>query len=42
MEAGKQRGGETGIAYFTCSSSSLERVFMELVRVSESELYSVE
>lgn len=28
--------GDHGISYFTCSSSSLERVFMEIVHMSES------
>ena len=34
-----QRGQETGngFSYFTCSSSSLERVFMELVHMSEND-----
>ena len=29
--------GESGIVYFTCSSSSLERVFMEIVHMSEHD-----
>ncbi|OHT16991.1 ABC transporter family protein [Tritrichomonas foetus] len=33
MEEGKK--GENGFVYYTCSSSSLERVFMEIVRMSE-------
>ena len=34
-----QRGqeGDNGFSYFTCSSSSLERVFMELVHMSEND-----
>lgn len=28
---------EFGITYYTCSSSSLERVFMEIVQMSENE-----
>ncbi|KAK8876558.1 hypothetical protein M9Y10_006775 [Tritrichomonas musculus] len=34
-----QKGLESdcGITYYTCSSSSLERVFMEIVQISESE-----
>jgi hypothetical protein len=35
MEQGKQ--GECGFNYYTCSSSSLERVFMEIVHMSESD-----
>lgn len=35
MQEGKE--GDSGIAYYTCSSSSLERVFMEIVHMSESE-----
>jgi ABC-type multidrug transport system ATPase subunit len=35
MQQGKQNG--SGFSYYTCSSSSLERVFMEIVRMSESE-----
>lgn len=35
MEAGKQ--GPNGFDYYTCSSSSLERVFMEIVRLSEQD-----
>ena len=35
MQAGKE--GENGFNYYTCSSSSLERVFMEIVHMSESE-----
>jgi ABC-type multidrug transport system ATPase subunit len=33
MQQGKQNG--CGFSYYTCSSSSLERVFMEIVRMSE-------
>jgi ABC-type multidrug transport system ATPase subunit len=33
MEEGKR--GDNGFCYYTCSSSSLERVFMEIVRISE-------
>ena len=33
MEEGKQ--GDNGFNYYTCSSSSLEKVFMEIVRISE-------
>ena len=33
MEKGKD--GDNGFNYFTCSSSSLEKVFMEIVRISE-------
>lgn len=29
--------GDNGFSYFTCSSSSLERVFMELVHMSEND-----
>jgi ABC-type multidrug transport system ATPase subunit len=35
MEEGKRSG--SGFNYYTCSSSSLERVFMEIVRISESK-----
>jgi ABC-type multidrug transport system ATPase subunit len=35
MEKGKQ--GDGGFTYYTCSSSSLERVFMEIVRMSECD-----
>lgn len=35
MEAGKT--GDNGFSYYTCSSSSLEKVFLEIVRISESE-----
>jgi hypothetical protein len=35
MEAGLEEG--RGFTYFTCSSSSLERVFMEIVKMSETE-----
>jgi hypothetical protein len=35
MEEGKQ--GESGFNYYTCSSSSLERVFMEIVHMSEAD-----
>jgi ABC-type multidrug transport system ATPase subunit len=35
MEQGKQ--GDCGFNYYTCSSSSLERVFMEIVHMSESD-----
>ena len=35
MEEGLE--GKNGFNYFTCSSSSLERVFMEIVRMSEAE-----
>ncbi|OHT08004.1 ABC transporter family protein [Tritrichomonas foetus] len=35
MEDGKE--GDNGYSYFTCSSSSLEKVFMEIVKLSESE-----
>lgn len=35
MEQGLQ--GDNGFNYYTCSSSSLERVFMEIVRISEGE-----
>jgi ABC-type multidrug transport system ATPase subunit len=30
-------GGDNGFGYYTCSSSSLERVFMEIVHLSEHE-----
>jgi ABC-type multidrug transport system ATPase subunit len=30
-------GGENGYIYYTCSSSSLERVFMEIVKMSEEQ-----
>jgi len=33
MEEGKK--GDNGYNYYTCSSSSLEKVFMEIVRISE-------
>jgi hypothetical protein len=36
MESAKQ-SGEGGFDYYTCSSSSLERVFMEIVKISEQE-----
>ena len=36
MEAGIS-GAQSGIAYYTCSSSSLERVFMEIVKTSETD-----
>ncbi|EAY14685.1 ABC transporter family protein [Trichomonas vaginalis G3] len=35
MEEGKK--GDNGFKYYTCSSSSLEKVFMEIVRISEGE-----
>ncbi|EAY01223.1 ABC transporter family protein [Trichomonas vaginalis G3] len=35
MEEGKK--GDNGFNYFTCSSSSLEKVFMEIVKISETE-----
>jgi ABC-type multidrug transport system ATPase subunit len=35
MEEGFEEG--RGFTYFTCSSSSLERVFMEIVKMSETE-----
>lgn len=35
MQNGKQ--GDNGFDYYTCSSSSLERVFMEIVHMSECE-----
>ena len=35
MENGKN--GDNGYTYYTCSSSSLEKVFMEIVRMSETE-----
>jgi ABC-type multidrug transport system ATPase subunit len=35
MEQGLEEG--RGFTYFTCSSSSLERVFMEIVKMSETE-----
>ena len=35
MDAGLE--GDNGYTYFTCSSSSLERVFMEIVKMSEQE-----
>ena len=35
MEEGKN--GDNGFNYYTCSSSSLEKVFMEIVRISEGE-----
>ncbi|KAH0788606.1 ABC transporter family protein [Histomonas meleagridis] len=35
MEEGKK--GDNGFRYYTCSSSSLERVFMEIVHLSESK-----
>jgi hypothetical protein len=34
MEMGRQAGA--GFSYYTCSSSSLERVFMEIVHMSEA------
>jgi ABC-type multidrug transport system ATPase subunit len=37
MERGKIDCQRTGIQYYTCSSSSLERVFMEIVRMSEED-----
>lgn len=33
----KGQDGDNGFSYFTCSSSSLERVFMELVHMSEND-----
>jgi ABC-type multidrug transport system ATPase subunit len=36
MERSKQ-SGSGGFDYYTCSSSSLERVFMEIVKISEQE-----
>ena len=36
MEAGMS-GKQSGIAYYTCSSSSLERVFMEIVKSSSTD-----
>lgn len=33
---GKGKSGDNGFNYYTCSSSSLERVFMEIVRISEA------
>lgn len=38
MQEGKV--GDNGFNYYTCSSSSLERVFMEIVRISETEDYA--
>jgi ABC-type multidrug transport system ATPase subunit len=35
MEDG--RTGDCGFSYYTCSSSSLERVFMEIVRMSQCD-----
>lgn len=35
MEKGKEE--DNGYKYFTCSTSSLERVFMEIVRISEEQ-----
>ena len=35
MEKGKD--GDNGYTYYTCSSSSLEKVFMEIVRISEGD-----
>ena len=35
MQSGKD--SDSGITYYTCSSSSLERVFMEIVQMSENE-----
>jgi ABC-type multidrug transport system ATPase subunit len=35
MEKGKE--GEAGFSYYTCSTSSLERVFMEIVHLSEAD-----
>jgi ABC-type multidrug transport system ATPase subunit len=35
MEKGKNE--DNGFNYYTCSSSSLERVFMEIVKMSEQE-----
>jgi ABC-type multidrug transport system ATPase subunit len=35
MESGRKE--DNGFTYFTCSSSSLERVFMEIVKISEQE-----
>ena len=35
MEKGKD--GNNGYTYYTCSSSSLEKVFMEIVRLSETD-----
>lgn len=35
MGAGKR--GNNGFSYYTCSSSSLERVFMEIIRLSEQD-----
>jgi hypothetical protein len=35
MEEGM--GGDNGYTYYTCSSSSLERVFMEIVKMSEEQ-----
>lgn len=32
---GEGKKGDNGFCYYTCSSSSLERVFMEIVRISE-------
>ena len=37
MEEGSK--GDNGYKYYTCSSSSLERVFMEIVHMSENEDY---
>jgi hypothetical protein len=37
MERGKRDPEGSGIDYYTCSSSSLDRVFMEIVRMSEGE-----
>ena len=34
---GEGKRGDNGFCYYTCSSSSLERVFMEIVRLSESQ-----
>lgn len=33
----KGEDGDNGFSYFTCSSSSLERVFMELIHMSEND-----
>lgn len=34
---GEGKKGDNGFCYYTCSSSSLERVFMEIVRISEQQ-----
>lgn len=37
VEMEKGKNNKCGFSYYTCSTSSLERVFMEIVRMSESE-----